>query len=122
MSSVRWALSIELDDVLADAVARRVAPGFVGLVTDQDGTIYEGAAGRLAIDHDRGATLDTLFRAASMTKPITTVGALQLVEAGRLSLDDEVASILPAFGELPVLDGFDGDVPRLRPALPSCWR
>src|SRR5437016_10560239 len=53
MSSVPPALSTELDDVLVDAVARRVAPGFAGLVTDRDGTIYEGAAGRLAIDQAR---------------------------------------------------------------------
>jgi CubicO group peptidase (beta-lactamase class C family) len=56
-----------------------------------------------------------VFRNASMTKAVATTAALQLVEQGRLSLDATVESILPEFGELSVLDGFDGDKPRLRP-------
>jgi CubicO group peptidase (beta-lactamase class C family) len=48
---------------------------------------------------------------------------LQLVEQGRLDLDATVESILPEFGRLPVLDGFDGDRPRLRPpARPATVR
>src|SRR5579884_1382968 len=108
-------LAPALDRLLARAVQRQVAPGFVAAVTDADATLYEGAAGQLAIDRTDQVTVDTLFRAASMTKAITTVGALQLIEAGRLGLDQEVASILPEFAELPVLEGFDGDAPRLRP-------
>ena len=70
-------------------------------------------------------TGDTLFRIASMTKPLVAVGALQLVEAGRLRLDDEVASIVPEYGELQVLDGFGGDAPCCarrgrRPPSASC--
>jgi CubicO group peptidase (beta-lactamase class C family) len=49
-----------------------------------------------------------------MSKAVGTVAALQLVEQGRLGLDQPVADILPAFGELQVLEGFDGDEPRLR--------
>jgi methyl acetate hydrolase len=55
-----------------------------------------------------------MFRNASMTKALATAGALQLVEQGRLDLDATVESILPQFGELQVLEGFDGDTPRLR--------
>ena len=105
-----------LDDVLTDAVTRQVAPGFAAVVTDADGQLYLGAAGSLTAGGDRRATADTVFRIASMTKPLVTVGALGLVEAGRLSLDDEVASILPAFAEVQVLHGFDSDTPVLRPA------
>jgi CubicO group peptidase (beta-lactamase class C family) len=50
-----------------------------------------------------------------MTKAVANTAALQLVEQGRLSLDSTVESILPEFGQLTVLDGFDGDTPRLRP-------
>ena len=50
-----------------------------------------------------------------MTKALATVAALQLVERGELALDAEVASILPEWGDLQVLEGFDGDTPRLRP-------
>jgi methyl acetate hydrolase len=52
---------------------------------------------------------------------IATTAALQRVEQGRLSLDATVESILPEFGRLSVLDGFDGDRPRPRPpARPPC--
>jgi CubicO group peptidase (beta-lactamase class C family) len=49
-----------------------------------------------------------------MTKALTSAAALQLVEQGRLELGQTVASALPAFGELQLLEGFDGDQPRLR--------
>jgi CubicO group peptidase (beta-lactamase class C family) len=59
-------------------------------------------------------TVDAVFRIASMTKAVTTAAALQLVERGVLELDAPVQRYLPAFAELQVLDGFDGDVPVLR--------
>jgi CubicO group peptidase (beta-lactamase class C family) len=70
--------------------------------------LHESAAG----DLPHGT--DTLFRIASMTKAVASVAALQLVERGKLDIDAPVASIIPAFGDLRVLDGFDGDTPRLR--------
>jgi hypothetical protein len=51
----------------------------------------------------------------SMTKLIATAVALQLVEQGKLDLDAPVKRYCPDFGELQVLEGFDGDTPRLRP-------
>ena len=51
-----------------------------------------------------------------MTKAVVSVAALQLIERGELELKQPVVEILPAFGELPILDGFDGDVPRVRAA------
>lgn len=80
--------------------------GVAAIVVDRDGVLYEGTAGE--------AGRHTMFRNASMTKALATTGALQLVEQGRLDLDATVESILPQFGELQVLDGFDGDSPRLR--------
>ncbi len=55
-----------------------------------------------------------MFWIASMTKAIVSVAALQLIEQGTLELEQPVADILPAFGALQVLEGFDGDTPRLR--------
>jgi CubicO group peptidase (beta-lactamase class C family) len=109
-------LAGQLDELLSDAVRREIAAGFAAVVVDREGTLYLGAAGSLTAGHSRDVTADTVFRIASMTKPLVTLAALQLVEAGRLGLDDEVASILPAFAELQVLDGFDGDAPVLRSA------
>ena len=51
----------------------------------------------------------------SMTKMVATTAALQLVERGELDLQTPVEELVPQWGELQVLDGFDGDTPRLRP-------
>jgi methyl acetate hydrolase len=93
------------DAVLDAAVQAGDVPGVAATIVDRDGVVYEGAA---------GAAEDTVYRLASMTKALATVGVLQLVEQGRLDLDAEVASLAPAFGELQVLEGFDGEEPRLR--------
>ena len=103
-----------IDELLERACADGVVPGVVAMVADRDGVVYEGAAGRLRIGDDAPATADTMFRIASMTKALTSVAALQLIEQGRLALDQTVASVIPAFGELQLLEGFDGDEPRLR--------
>ncbi|HYC55008.1 MAG TPA: serine hydrolase domain-containing protein [Candidatus Binatia bacterium] len=97
-----------IDQILRSAAAQGAVPGCVAIVVSRDGVLHASAAGT-----PHGT--DTMFRIASMTKAITSVAALQLVEQGRLSLDAEVASILPEFGQLPVLAGFDGDRPKLRP-------
>jgi CubicO group peptidase (beta-lactamase class C family) len=88
----------------------------VAVVVDRDGTQALAAGGTTRADGagqplDAGAT----FRLASMTKALASVAALQLVEQGRVGLDDAVASVLPEWEQLQVLDGFEGDQPRLRP-------
>jgi methyl acetate hydrolase len=103
-----------IDELLERACAEDVVPGVVAMVADRDGLLYEAAAGRVSVDDGAPATTDTMFRIASMTKALTSVAALQLLEQGRLALDREVASVIPAFGELQLLEGFDGDEPRLR--------
>lgn len=107
-----WASSAE--DVLTAAVADRTVPGAVAVLTGRDGAPNVISAGTLQVDGETPVTADTMFRLMSMTKAFATVAALQLIEQGRLELDQEVASVLPAFAELKVLDGFDGDTPRLR--------
>ena len=49
-----------------------------------------------------------------MTKMVATVAALQLVEKGTLDLDAPIDTYCPEFADVQVLDGFDGDTPRLR--------
>lgn len=96
-----------IDALLTEAVSAGTCHGVVAMVVDRDGVLYEGAAG------DAGP--ETMFRLASMTKAVATTGALQLVEQDRLRLDQTVESVLPEFGELQVIDGFDGDQPITRP-------
>jgi len=93
--------------LLDDAVSKGAVQGIAVMVVDRSGPLFQHAAGE--------ARQDTMFRNASMTKAVATTAALQFVEKGLLSLDASVESILPEFGNLQVLDGFDGDKPRLRP-------
>jgi CubicO group peptidase (beta-lactamase class C family) len=79
--------------------------------------LYEGAFGLRALDQSTPMTLDTVFRIASMTKAITSVAAMQLVEQGKLKLEEPVPNIDPGLGSPQVLEGFDAaGAPKLRPA------
>lgn len=93
--------------LLDGVVSKGILHGVAAVVVDRNGQLFHHAAGE--------AGERTMFRNASMTKAVATTAALQLVEQGRLSLDATVESILPEFGQLSVLDGFDGEKPRLRP-------
>jgi methyl acetate hydrolase len=104
-----------MDQTIDRAVAASILPGAIIAAGGRDRVLYERAVGRLSVDGRDPARPDTMVWLASMTKAITSVAALQLVERRSLHLEQPVASILPAFGELKVLEGFDSDGPRLRP-------
>jgi methyl acetate hydrolase len=102
---------------LTNAVAAGAIAGAVVLVGDRHGVVHEQAAGRRAIDAAAPMTPDTVFWLASMTKAVTSVAALQLVERGLLALDGDLGDVLPELRRPEVLTGFDSDgAPRLRPA------
>ena len=106
-----------IDRVLEAAVERGDVPGIVAMAADRDGVIYQGAFGRRALPDGAAMTADTVFWIASMTKAITSTAAMQLVEQGRLALDQPIATVLPELASPQVLEGFDGaGAPRLRPA------
>lgn len=104
-----------VEHVLRDTLRDGTLPGVVAAVVGRDGIRDIAAVGRMRADAAPPAGADTMFRLMSLTKALTSVGALQLVEQGRLGLDTPVADVLPAFGRLQVLDGFDGETPVLRP-------
>ena len=91
-------------------------PGVAAIAADRDGMIYEGAAGPRVAGGSEPLTVDTHFRIMSMTKMVATVAALQLVERGALDLDAPIENYRPEWAEVQVLEGFDGDTPRLRAA------
>ena len=105
----------EIDNVLLTAVENDVVPGVVAMAADRDGEVYEGAAGARSVAESDLITPDTMMRIASMTKMVTTTAALQLVEQGSLDVEAPVDTYRPEFADLQVLEGFDGDTPRLRP-------
>lgn len=93
-------------------------PGALAIVADADGIVWAEAHGVADPSSARAMTPDTLFQLASMTKAITSVAALQLVEQGKLQLDAPLAALLPALAALRVIAGFaDDGSPRFRPAV-----
>src|ERR1044071_7151929 len=108
----------QIEDTLRGAVEAGEVPGVVAMAAIAGGPIYEGAFGLRALGAGPAMTLDTVFRIASMTKAITSVAAMQLVEQGRLALDAPVPDIGEKTLNAPqVLEGFDAaGKPLLRPA------
>src|SRR5215510_1452971 len=96
-----------LDASLRAAVDRKDVPGVVALVTDREHVLYEGAFGVADVATGRPLTTDALFRIASMTKPVTSVALMQLVEQGKLGLDDPAEKYLPELAGLKVIESFD---------------
>ena len=80
-------------------------------------TIYSGAFGKRDSVSGMAVTTNSIFAIASMTKAITSTAAMQLVERGKITLDEPVAKRLPQLGNLSILEGFDKDTgkPMLRP-------
>lgn len=84
-------------------------PGLVTLVSHR-GRVHVDTIGTMAFDRRAPMRRDTIFRLASMTKPITAIGAMILVEECRLRLDDAVDEWLPELKERKVLRRLDGPV------------
>ncbi|MGO9256054.1 MAG: serine hydrolase domain-containing protein [Bryobacteraceae bacterium] len=107
----------KIDDTLRSGIARRKIPAAVAMVAGERGILYLGAFGTRDSSGVPVAA-DSIFAIASMTKAITTVAALQLVEQGKVKLNAPVSQYLPELGKLEVLEGFDPETgkPKLRPA------
>jgi len=96
-----------LSHQLSGAVDRGDTPGVVGLVVGLDGVLYEGAAGKLDMAHNVAMPTNAIFNIASMTKPVTSVAIMMLLEEGKLKLDDPVSKYLTGFDNLRVITKFN---------------
>ena len=106
---------MDIDKVLRKPIEAGLIPGVVAVAADDRGVIYEGAFGRRAIGKTESMALNFVFRIASMTKAVTGTAAMQLVEKGRIGLEQPMGDLLPAIKDAKVLEGFDEDgTPRLR--------
>jgi methyl acetate hydrolase len=105
-----------LDAALSRPVQRGDIPGVVAGLTDKNQTTYLAAFGERALGKGVPMTTDSVFNIASMTKAITGAAAMQLVEQGKLALDEPISTYIPRAVELRVFEGLDekGE-PRLRP-------
>jgi CubicO group peptidase (beta-lactamase class C family) len=107
----------QVDAVLRRATEAREVPGVVAVAATDKGIFYEGAFGTRDLANGPEMTPDSIFRLASMTKAVTSTAAMQLVEQGRLQLDQPIGNVLPELAAPQVLEGFDDSgAPRLRPA------
>ncbi len=105
------------DRVLRQAVESGAVPGVVAMAGNAAGLLYQGAFGTRGLADATPMSLDTVFAIFSMTKAITSVAAMQLVEAGRLTLDGPLGAWCPHLAAPQVLEGFDAEGrPKLRPA------
>jgi len=99
--------SAGIDAALRAAVERNDVPGVVALVVNRDRVLYQGTFGVADVDTKRPLRADALFRIASMTKPVTSLALMQLVEQGKLALDDPADKYLPELAGLKVIESFD---------------
>lgn len=111
-------ISVRLNEAFGTAVHEKRVPGVAVIALNRDGSvIFQNEWGTIDVNDPSSApiTPSTKMSIASLTKAVTVAAALQLVEQGRLSVDDLVEDYLPVFGDLDVLEGFtDDEQPILR--------
>jgi methyl acetate hydrolase len=86
---------VGIDEAFQKAVDSQRIPGVVAMAATDKGVIYESAVGYRDVASGRRMTLDTVFWIASMTKAVTATAAMQLVEQGKLQLDQPMGDLLP---------------------------
>ncbi len=105
----------QMHETMAGLVESGMAPGLVTLIS-RDGEIHADAIGTMTHDGGEPMRRDTIFRIASVTKPITAVAAMILVEEGILSLDAPVDAFLPELADRQVLRSLESEVDDTVPA------
>jgi methyl acetate hydrolase len=106
-----------IDSELRHRCERGDIPGVVAMAASSTEILYQGAFGQRDLSKPQAMTADSVFWIASMTKAITAAAAMQLVEQGRLALDEPIGKLLPDLAQPLVLEGFEADGnPKTRPA------
>ncbi|EJD40363.1 beta-lactamase/transpeptidase-like protein [Auricularia subglabra TFB-10046 SS5] len=98
-------IGAEIKKILDDAVrAPNAPPGLVfGAVDRQGQVLVAEAAGKVRLGEDKPMTTDTYFAIYSVTKFITAIAAMQLVERGKLHLDKPIEKVLPEMADVPLI-------------------
>lgn len=105
-----------LKTALSESVDRGDFAGAAALAWRPGVGIHVVTAGRRDLDRDLPVTHDTLFRIASLSKPVTTVAALTLLEEGRFGIDEPITHYAPELARLRVLIDPEGPLNATRPA------
>jgi methyl acetate hydrolase len=96
-----------IDRMFQAAVDTGEIPGVVGAVTNKNQILYLKAFGRQNVAQAVPMSTGTIFRIASMTKPVTSVGVMMLYEQGKLRLDDPAGDYVPALKGREVIAAFN---------------
>ena len=93
----------DIDAALQACVEAGDAPGVVAMAATERSVVYQGSFGLRDIKGEARMSPNTIFRIASMVKLLTSVAAMQLVEQGKLKLDDPAAKMDPTLASRQVL-------------------
>lgn len=102
--------------LLQDLVDRRQIAGAVAMVKERGTFVYRDEVGWQDVASKRPMKRDTLFRMASMTKPVTSVAVMMLVDEGKIALTDPLSKYVPEFAHVAVIDARTG---MISPAVPA---
>jgi len=108
-----------LGDILEAGVEGGRIPGVIAVAASSDREIFQGAAGTRDLSDGTPMTVDTIVRIASLTKAITSVAVMQLIESGKIGLDDPASEYLPRLADIEVLEGFNAEGEPMRRAPKS---
>ncbi len=102
----------EVRSILDPLVDEQLLPGFYLGVFDSEGLVLDVTRGKAAEAGELKPGPDILYAIMSMTKPIVSFAAIQLIEQGKLGLEDPVSKFIPEFGSLVVVEDGDLDKPQ----------
>ena len=103
-------------DVLSSYIESRQLAGAAALIWDEGAIRDIAAIGCRDLDRNLPVERDTIFRIASMSKPVTTAAALALLDAGSFALDDPITDCAPEFARMRVLRDPEGPLDATEPA------
>ena len=96
----------EIDALFQRAMDQGTVPGVVAIVASKNQILYHNAFGLQDVANKKPMQKESIFRIASMTKPVTSSAVMLLVEQGKLKLDDPVSKYLPEFSGREVVASF----------------
>ena len=99
----------KIDDIISEDIKENKIPGAVVLVGNEDEIIFEKAYGIKNPETNEKYNTNDIFRIASMTKAITSVGVLKLWEEGKIGLDDPIDKYIPKFENIEILESFNNE-------------
>jgi CubicO group peptidase (beta-lactamase class C family) len=96
-----------IDQLLDEYTAANRVPGAIGLVMRNGKVVYRKAFGLADVAAQKPLSTDAIFRIASQTKALTSIGLMLLYDEGKFQLDDPISKYLPAFANAQVLATFN---------------